>query len=234
VLLFYAVAPVRGIIGYGVVQQKLKQDQPLWSEEVQKSEVIWPLRLVFETTFCLPPDRWQEERVVNDRVNFRAKMGFRQLPEEIAVPALSSFQARLAPEEELSVHDEIIKSLLEIGRLQDYLCDREYPMQRMRLDAVWRRVQRSVPNFVFEVQIGGNPYQALAKLKHDYDIWNSNIYLVVREADTARIEELLSGTFHEIKGRLQIIDQETVRRLGDLKREVRRLEARLGLALPAS
>jgi EVE domain len=40
ILIFYAVSPVKGIIGYGVVQQKLKQNTPLWPEESAKKEVI--------------------------------------------------------------------------------------------------------------------------------------------------------------------------------------------------
>jgi predicted RNA-binding protein len=234
VLLFYAVAPVRGIIGYGVVQQKLKQNAPLWSDEVEQGEVIWPLRLVFEITYCLPPDRWKEEKIVNDSVNFRAKMGFRQLPEDIATVALAPLRVQASPEQEMTIHNQLIELLLEIGRLQSYLCDKEYRMGRARLDAVWRRVQVSVPNYVFEVQIGGNPYQALAKLKHAYDLWNSNIYLVVQNADVAGVEELLSGTFHEIKGKLSLVDEDTIRRLVDLKREVRGIEAKMGLVLPAS
>lgn len=104
ILIFYAVSPIRGVIGYGVIQQKLRQDQPLWPEEVKAGEVLWPLRLVFEVRACLPPDRWQEEKFVDDRVNFRAKMGFRQLPEEIATGVLSYFQSGTGePEEELSL-----------------------------------------------------------------------------------------------------------------------------------
>jgi len=233
ILLFYAVSPVRGVIGYGAVKQKLKQDQPLWPEEVQVGEVIWPLRLVFEVKYCLPPDRWEEDRVVDDRVNFRAKLGFRQIPPEIAEAVLSYFRPDSEPTEtDLSIHNQLIEAILEIGRLQDYVCSKEYPMERARLDAVWRRVQRSVPNYVFEVQIGGNLYQALAKLKHAYDIWNSNIYLVARKEDRPKVEELLSGTFHEIKGKLVVVEEETVRRLIQLKRELRTLEARMGLALP--
>ena len=105
-------------------------------------------------------------------------------------------------------------------------------MENTRLDVVWRRVQRSVPNFVFEVQIGGNPYQALAKLKHAYDIWNSNIYLVIRSVSKPKIDELLSGAFHEISGRLHVVEEGIVRRLVELKRDIRELETHLGLTLP--
>ena len=196
ILIFYAVSPVKGIIGYGVVQQKLKQNTPLWPEESAKKEVIWPLRLIFEVRSCLSPDRWLEDKVINDRVSFRAKMGFREILENLATEVLAPFQAAaISAEAEQSLHARIVDSLLEIGRLQNYLCQKEYPMGKARLDAVWRRVQRSVPNFVFEVQVGGNMYQALAKLKHAYDIWNSNNYLVLLDAGKKQLEELLSGTF---------------------------------------
>lgn len=234
VLIFYAVSPVKGIIGYGVVQQKLKQDTPLWPEESAKKEVIWPLRLVFEVRSCLSPDRWVEDKVVNDRVSFRAKMGFRAVREDLATEVLAPFQTlTTSAEAEQSLHGQIVDSLLEIGRLQNYLCQKEYLMGKARLDVVWRRVQRSVPNFVFEVQISGNLYQALAKLKHAYDIWNSNIYLVLPDADRKQLDELLSGTFHEIRDRVRAVDEATVRRLMNLKKEIRDIESRLGITLPA-
>ena len=234
-LIFYAVSPVKGIIVYGVVQQKVKQDTPLWPEELAKETVIWPLRLIFEVRSCLSPDRWLEDKVVNDSVTFRAKMGFRPIPEHLATEVLATFRQPLAgsAEGEQSLHSQIVDSLLAIGRLQNYLCQKEYPMGNARLDVVWRRVQRSVPNFVFEVQIGGNMYQALAKLKHAYDIWNSNIYVVLVDASEKQLDDLLSGTFHEIRDRIRMLDEATVKRLMNLKREVRDIESRLGITLPA-
>jgi len=199
ILIFYAVSPVKGIIGYGVVQQKLKQDTPLWPEEMTKNEVIWPLRLIFEVRYCLSPDRWTGDKVINDRVSFRAKMGFREIGENLATEVLTPFQpVTVSVQAEQSVHSELVDSLLEIGRLQSYLTQKEYPMGKARLDAVWRRVQRSVPNFVFEVQVGGNLYQALAKLKHAHDIWNSNIYLVLLDSSKKQLDELLSGTLSDV------------------------------------
>ncbi len=234
ILIFYAVSPVKGIIGSGVVQQKLKQDTPLWPEETAKQEVIWPLRLVFEVRSCLSPDHWAQDKVVNDRVSFRAKMGFREIDENLATEVLAPFQPIAASAEaDQSLHGKLVDSLLEIGRLQNYLCQKEYPMGKARLDVVWRRVQRSVPNFVFEVQIGGNLYQALAKLKHAYDIWNSNIYLVLLDSGKKQLDELLLGTFHEIRDRIRVLDDVTVKRLMNLKKQIREIESRLGLTLPA-
>ncbi len=137
ILIFYAVSPVKGIIGYGVVQQKLKQDTPLWPEESAKKEVIWPLRLIFEVRSCLSPDRWLEDKVINDRVSFRAKMGFREILENLAAEVLAPFQTlAVSAEAEQSLHGRIVDSLLEIGRLQNYLRQKEYPMGKARLDAV--------------------------------------------------------------------------------------------------
>ena len=234
-LVLYATDPVRGVIGYGTIRQKLRQDKPLWPEEEERGEVIWPLRLVFDPVFVFPPDRWQEERVVNEVVNFKAKLGFRELEEDIASAVIAPLKAYLEPPEgEVSQHDRIVVELLEIGRLQNNICEKEYPMENTRLDAVWRRVERSVPNYVFEVQIGGNIYQALAKLKHAYDLWNSNIYLVARKTDKDKVTLLLSGAFHEIRERLRFIDERVIKELATRKREVRELEARLGLAKPPS
>ena len=40
VLLFYATIPVRGVIGYGVVQTRFKQSKPLWPDERKQRKVI--------------------------------------------------------------------------------------------------------------------------------------------------------------------------------------------------
>ena len=77
-------------------------------------------------------------------------------------------------------HKEIKTMLVQIGHLQRFIAEKEFPMDGERLDVVWRRVVRSVPTYVFEVQVGGDVCHALGKLKHAYDLWNSRIYLVDR------------------------------------------------------
>jgi hypothetical protein len=51
---------------------------------------------------------------------------------------------------------------------------------------------------VFEVQIGGDIYHAMSKLKHAFDLWNSHVFLVATMGDKSKYQELLSGTFHEV------------------------------------
>jgi len=99
-----------------------------------------------------------------------------------------------------------------------------------KLDVVWRRVERGSPTYVFEVQIGGDLYHAIGKLKHAHDLWNSNIYLIITERDSTKCYELLSGTFHEIKGKIHIIEVDKIQKLYELKKAYRDYETQLGIS----
>ena len=58
------------------------------------------------------------------------------------------------------------KILAERGRMRGKYVNAEEPIDKKRLDAAWRRIQRSVPYAVFEVCMGGDLYADLVKLKH--------------------------------------------------------------------
>jgi len=107
--------------------------------------------------------------------------------------------------------------------------DEEYPIDSTYLDVVWRRVERSVPTFVFEVQIGGDIYHAMAKLKHAFDLWNSHIFLVSTLAQKSKYQELLSGTFHEVADQMRFIDVALVKELLEKKRDYKGMERDLGI-----
>jgi hypothetical protein len=130
----------------------------------------------------------------------------------------------------LSEHDQIKKLLVELGVLSSYIAEQEYPLPDLkeRLDVVWRRVVASVPTFVFEVHIEGNIHQALIKLKHAYDVWNSNIYLVVKDNEVDRVSKYLEGALHEIKARLKIISVSKVRELYDIQKKDFQLKSEVG------
>ena len=227
-VLFYATKPVSGIIGYGSVQTKFRQDQPLWPQEISEDKVIWPLRFEFNVEYCLPPDIWDTQKVTSDTLKLKAGMGFHSLEPDFARQMISQLQPEL-PKVALSSHDEVKQKLVEIGKLQNYLAEAEYSFDIGRLDVVWRRVQQSVPTYVFEVQVGGDVYHALAKLKHAFDLWNSHIFVVARQADYQKVEALLSGTFHEIGSRLKFIELEKVEELYKRKKAYLDLEKELGI-----
>ncbi len=237
ILLFYATSPVKGIIGYGVVRTKFRQDQPLWPQELQKNRVIWPLRFEFDVIYCLPPDKWESQKLTSKELFPRA--GFQPLRENTAKQLIALFEEPQYParadklsrvaEPALS-HEELKKALVEIGKLQNFIAESEYQFDGGRLDVVWRRVERSVPTYVFEIQLGGNIYQALAKLKHAYDLWNSHIFLIVSPNELNKITELLSGTFHEIRDKLKVIDCSKVQELLRRKKSYKNLEKELGIS----
>jgi len=73
-----------------------------------------------------------------------------------------------------------------------------------RYDVVWKEAEH-LPRVThcFEVQHKGNVVEALAKLKHAFDIWHAALFIVITdEKDRLRARELLApyfaGVFHEI------------------------------------
>jgi hypothetical protein len=71
--------------------------------------------------------------------------------------------------------------------------------------------------------------EALGKLKHAHEMWNSNVFLVGKEEHRAPVTELTAGTFHEIRQRLKFIDVEQVQRLYERKLAYRDMENQLGI-----
>ena len=250
ILLFYATKPVGGIIGCGFVRTKFKQNQPLWPQEIRENKVIWSLRFEFDVDFCLPQDKWESEKVVSKELWPRA--GFQLLshnmgeklvstigaieyavksgrPLSVSEPTVEFVGSAGKIEKTLPTHEEIKKTLVQIGKLQNYVCQEEYPFDIGKLDVVWRRVEQSVPTYVFEVQVSGDVYHALAKLKHAFDLWNIHIFIVASEAERNKVENLLSGTFHEIGSRIKFIELKQVEELCKRKKAYRDFERELGI-----
>jgi predicted RNA-binding protein len=233
-LIFYSTRPIGGAVGLGKVRTKFKQDKPLWPKEIQGSEVLWPLRFEFDVDFCLPLDRWKDSKLVIDALRAVAQAGFQPRKESARDTALQAFEPLMRPPsvetgDITGLHDDIKAELVEMGKIQKFLAESEYPMEATRLDVVWRRVEKSVPTYVFEVQVGGDIYHALAKLKHAYDLWNSRIFLVADASEKSRIDGLLCGTFHEIRERLKFIQIPEVRELYARKKAYKELEIQIGM-----
>jgi predicted RNA-binding protein len=236
-LLFYCGKPVSGIIGWARAKNKFKQDKPLWKEELRQLRVIWPYRFDFEVLYVLPRTEWEKE-AIRIKLGKRVMRGMSRVVDQKLVEQIyrEISQRWGGPRpidkgvELLSEHDQIKKLLVELGVLSSYIAEQEYPLPDLkeRLDVVWRRVVASVPTFVFEVHIEGNIHQALIKLKHAYDVWNSNIYLVVKDNEVDRVSKYLEGALHEIKARLKIISVSKVRELYDIQKKDFQLKSEVG------
>jgi len=251
IIFFYVTGKGGGIVGYGAVRTRFRQDKPLWPEEVAQGRTIWPLRFEFDVEECLPPDKW-ESSPVRPRGLF-PRRGFQELDSGVGRHLVALIRAGGRPKETTAVgsatmeegtslatiydrtmapalsHDAVKSQIAEIGKLQKFLVEQEYDMDGQKIDVVWRRVERSVPTYAFEVQIGGNLFEALAKLKHAFDLWNSHIFLVAREEDRGKVDRLLSGTFHEIRDELKFLELNHVALLHQKKRDNRDTEKALGI-----
>jgi len=227
-----------------------KQDKPLWPEEVKKNQVKWPLRFEFDVEFCLPPDSWvkksyNEEEWIKPRLSNK---GFGLIDKDLVLKIMEHFRIlgdtseiskeffiekkpEVLPfiEEKQEIHELVKQKLIEIGKMQKFIAEGEYTMDGTKLDVVWRRVERSVPTYAFEVQVKGNIYQAVAKLKHAFDLWNSNIYLIAHKDRQEECERLVSGTFHEISDRLTFINIDDIGKLHMLKKQYKDLEVKLSI-----
>ncbi len=250
-LVFYANNPIVGIIGLGKMQAKFKQNQPLWPDEIFKGEVLYPYRFEFQSEYVLPETQWKSNKIkINLPIGFYSginllddqdiidgigKMLKKQwnveynFEEKSGIITNNSTEENISKEAVILSHDKVKDMVFEIGKIHHYMTDKEYVINSDRLDVVWRRVEKSVPTYAFEIQIGGDIYHALAKLKHAYDLWNSNIYIVIDEKHRSKIEELLAGTFHEITNVIKIINLNQVNELYDLQIDDVKLRKKLGL-----
>lgn len=251
ILFFYITKTIRGIVGVGRLRTKFIQDKPLWPDEMIARKVIYPFRFEFDIDYLIEGKEWknkkipiglsiqemrrginilQKKTVENLYRNFKEKFSFdiagliEKEPEIMTREVESKEEVIVAPK-----HNELQELIFQIGRLNRFISEKEYPMGSERLDAVWRKVEGSVPTYVFEVQAGGDVYHALGKLKHAFDIWNSNIFLVAGKEDVEKAGILLDGTFHEIKDRIKIITSQKIYELFQQKKKWIDIEKEVGL-----
>ena len=126
-------------------------------------------------------------------------------------------------------HNELRDMIRDMGLMKNLVAETEYPINDLKLDVVWRTEVQKVPSQVWEVQIAGNFYEALAKLKHAWDYWRAEPILVTTEKFEDQARSLLGGIFHEIKPQIRIINWQDVVRLYRLLREIIEVEKKLGL-----
>src|SRR5262245_2370578 len=111
-------------------------------------------------------------------------------------------------------HGEIQTMLVEVGRMLGKFAEKEY----LRYDVVWKESELSPRlSHVFEVQVKGKIEQALAKLKHAYDMQRSKPFLVLSDERNERrarqfLQPFLSGSFHEIGEVTTVLSIEEIER----------------------
>ena len=180
------------------------------------SETIWENRVQWVRLRLVKKGELADWHVVGRQGIWRiTEKGRRRLEKEKAQLYLLTERARQVepPTESLpaeerqrlaSVHQETQRQLVEVGTILGKFAKSEYRQDMYRFDVVWKDAN-TLPRAThcFEVQDKGNLVEALAKLKHAYDIWHAELFLVVtNEEDKVKASQLLTpyfaGVFHEI------------------------------------
>jgi predicted RNA-binding protein len=126
-------------------------------------------------------------------------------------------------------HDHIKDVIHELGELKGEISEKEYPLDSGRLDVAWKRIRGGMPFAVFEVQIAGNSFQALAKLKHAWDMWNSTPFLVTTPEYEEKARQWVAGSFHEIRGKIRIINWVNIEALYEAEKRAREIRELIGI-----
>jgi hypothetical protein len=126
-------------------------------------------------------------------------------------------------------HNEIRDMILEIGKIEGKISEVEYPIDGLRLDVAWKTIASGNPKWAFEVQMGGNFYEALTKLKHAWDKWNSKPFLVTTDKYASQAKSLLEGSFHEMRDDARIVDWEKIIALHKLLKESHKIKSEIRL-----
>jgi hypothetical protein len=121
-------------------------------------------------------------------------------------------------------HNELRDMIKWIGNARGLVSETEYRINGYRLDCAWRKPVRQTPDQVWEVHIGGDFFEALAKLKHAWDLWGSEPFLVTTDVAARQAEKLLGGTFHEMKHDIRILKWQDIVKLYNLLRQAAELE----------
>jgi hypothetical protein len=126
-------------------------------------------------------------------------------------------------------HEMLKQVIYQIGEFQNRYPDTEFNIEDRKLDVIWKKTPKSVPYVAFEIQIGGNIFEALNKLKHAYDLWNSIPVLVTTEEQIQEAKNWIEGSFHEIKDAFRILSWKEIKELYETKQKIKEFEKRLGI-----
>jgi len=247
-LAFYVTRPVAGVIGFGRAEsERYTGTTPYWPDEKKAKKVLYPHRFKFSILSTLSKNLWRTKAFRLDELGFRLSIfrSLNTLTEDQFNPIVQACDRKWStdigsrirgtpppppPPPPEPDHDRIIAMLGEIGRLKQLVVEKEYPIDGLRLDVAWKKVAKGNPHAAFEVQVGGNFFEALTKLKHAWDIWRSVPLLITTDEYADKARQLVEGSFHEIREHLRIVDFKEVKELYDAWKKIDEIENRVTLS----
>lgn len=102
-------------------------------------------------------------------------------------------------------HKEMKELISELGEAYGYFANKEFRIDRMKYDVVWKRSERAAnPSYVFEIQERGSLDRALRKLKFALMNGVGELFLIIDAKKKKEAEDLVNDTLDEIKGKIKI------------------------------
>lgn len=227
-ILFYCKAPVSRFFGAGILRGKFKQTVPLWKEELQAKEVIWPYRFEFDIIHLLGVNKWPKEGIANKGFNFPVLGGLNPVKDAAKAIRLVEFLGTKA-RPELLQKKAVAEKIFQIGQMQRMVVESKYKIDRFDLDVIWKRTIRSVPTYAFSVNLRGTLDDSLFALKHAHDIWNSRPFLITEPNRIPEVKGAVSGVYHEFSSSLKVLTSKQIDDLYTAKRNYYFLEDEYGL-----
>jgi predicted RNA-binding protein len=130
------------------------------------------------------------------------------------------------------LHEQIAQKIYELGEVIGYRPEKKWRREGYEYDVVWHKPPREGPKCVFEVHIKGNLGDSLLRLKHAYDRWESQLFLVSTEDQINEAKsKYLVGALHELgeSGALTLLKIDEVEGFHKFKSQFEWLERRFGL-----
>lgn len=258
---FYATLPVSGVIGFGIVRDKYIDNANLvWEEELKEKEVIWPLRFRIQVLKVISEEQWRTNSIKISDFNLFWQRGFQSLNEPhvkllierfekiygsvakkdyfsgatITQPLLlreKPFKYKTTRKKETLSHRNLQEMIAEIGKLQFYHAQLEYPVElpgeKKNLDVVWKREISGVPTFAFEVELSRGVEKAIARLKFAYIQWNSRPRIVLPKRLFKTANNAVSTEDREFSQGLKMYEPSQMIDLLKRKRKLKKVEQNL-------
>ena len=130
------------------------------------------------------------------------------------------------------LHEQIVQRIYELGEFIGYIPEKKWRKEGYEYDVVWHKPPREGPKCAFEVHIKGNLGDALLRLKHAHDRWESQVFLISTEDQLNEAKtKYLTGALHELAetGALTLVKIEEIKEFYEFKSRYEWLEKRLGL-----
>jgi len=235
----------------------------VWDEEIKSQQVIWPLRFRIQVLKVLPAFKWKDNNIkINDfglfwqtalhllnekQVNEllkRSGVSFGNINLEniyvgASITAAEKVNENAIPFEEVTdkkfelSHTNLKNKIAEIGKLQFYYSEVEYPIslpnEKKSLDVVWKRELEGVPTYAFEIELSGMLERAIDRLVIAFKKWNSRPRIVVPRDYSNKLKNVADLTDRDFYAQLKIYEPEQITDLYNIKTNLKRLEQSLEL-----